>query len=279
MSMFCYKELLFQLPHKVDEYKVEGYIDGTFYPDEPEQETTPIEGRLVAVDQIELPAFMSLNCWRKIQKRKDFTQDKSYYWFLHFQTKRNKEISEVQLLSPKIDKPYLVDFGGERFNERIDYMRIRGTIKSIFKTSFSIHVECQTHYAKDLLYKPFTLKIEGTLPPEAAPGECWEVVGVRKGQVWTLKKAEIADEAKLTEFKINRRDFLRELLLEKTDMDVIPSYLKKRINPTQIKKILREQSPPKKKKNKKKKRSQKIRPVKKEPKTTFKPTGRTFRLY
>ncbi len=274
--MFCFKELLFQLPHKVDEYKVEGYIEGTFYPDEPEKETTPIEGRLVTVDGRELPAFMSLNCWRKIRERKDFTEEQSYYWFLHFQTKRNKEISEVQLFRPKIDKPYLVDFGGEIFNPEIDYMRIRGEIKTIFKKSFSIQVECLTHYEKDLLYKPFTLKIEGTLPTQAAPGEFWEVIGVRKGKVWTLKKAEIADEAKLTEFKINRRDFLRELLLEKTNMDVVPSYLKERINPTQLKKIIREKSEPKKKKKKKKKKaSQKIRPVKKEPK----PTGRTFRLY
>lgn len=278
--MFCFKELLFQLPHKVDEYKVEGYIEGTFYPDNPEKEITPIEGKLVTGDGRELPALMSKNGWKKIQDRKDFTQDKSYYWFLHFQTKRNKEISAVQLLRPKIDKPYLVDFGGEIFKTNVDYMRIRGRIRTIFKTSFSIQVECLTHYERDLLYKPFTLKIDGTLPPEATPGEFWEVIGVRKGQVWTLLSAKIADEVKLTEFKINRRDFLRELLLEKTEMDVVPSYLKERINPTQIKKILREQSQPKKKKKKKKKKlSQKIRPVKKEPKTTFKPTGKTFRLY
>lgn len=277
--MFCFKELLFQLPHKVDEYKVEGYIEGIFYPENPDKETTPIEGILLTVDGIELPAFMSFNCWKKIQERKDFNKDKSYYWFLHFHTKRNKEISEVQLLRPKIDKPYLVDFGGTLFNSQVDYVRIRGRIKTIFKKSFSIHIETKTHFERDILYKPFTLKIDGTLPPEANQGEFWEVIGVRNGKIWTLIKAEIADEAKLIKFKINRRDFLRELLLEKTDMEGVPSYLKQRINPTQIKKNLREQSQPKKKKKKKKKRSQKIRPVKKEPKTTFKPTGRTFRLY
>ncbi|MGB5770222.1 MAG: hypothetical protein WBM32_10175 [Crocosphaera sp.] len=273
---------MFQLPHKVDEYKVEAYIEGAFYPDDPNKETTPIEGILVTEDRIELPAFMSLNCWKKIQQRKDFNQDKSYYWFLHFQTKRNKEISEAQLIRPKIDKPYLVDFGGEIFNAKVDYFRIRGQISAIYKNSFSVRIECKTHYEKDVLYKPFTIKIDGTLPTEANPGDFWEVVGVRNGKVWVLQKAEIADEAKLTEFKINRRDFLRELLLEKTEMEVVPSYLKERINPTQIKKMLREQTQPKKKKKKKKKKlAQKIRPVKKEKKTLDDTTGKgkIFRLY
>ncbi len=281
--MFCYKELLFQLPHKVDDYKLEGYIEGTFYPENLNQEMTPVVGRLVTLDKLEFSAFMSLSCWKKIQERKDFTEDKSYYWFLYFQTKRNKEISEVQLIRPKIDKPYLVDFGGTIFNPKIDYMRVRGRIRTIFKKSFSIQVECLSHYEKDLLCKPFTLKIDGALPPSAAPEEFWEVVGVRKGNVWTLLSAKIADEAKLMELKINRRDFLRELLLEKTDMNTVPSYLKERINPTQLKKALPKPPPPQKKKKKKKKRKPKpkpkLRPIQKEKEKDQNTTGKKFRLY
>ncbi|WP_035800815.1 hypothetical protein [Crocosphaera chwakensis] len=277
MSMFCYKEILFQLTHKVDEYKVEGYIEGTFYPENPNKEITPVVGRLITLDKLDFPAFMSLSCWKKIQERKDFTEDKSYYWFIYFHTKRNKEISEVQLIRPKIDKPYLVDFGGEVFNANVDYMRVRGRIKTIFKKSFSIQVECQSHYEKDLFYKPFTLKIDGILPPEANPGEFWDVVGVRNGNIWTLIKAEIADENKLMELKINRREILRNLLLEKTETNLVPKYLRPPINPTQIKKTPPKQSQPKKKKKRKRKPKPKpkIRPIQKNQNTT----GKTFRLY
>ncbi len=219
---------LFLLPHKVDEYKLEAYIEGTFYPENLNQEKTPIVGRLVTLDKLYFPAFMSFSCWKKIQERKDFTPEQSYYWFLYFHTKMNKEILEVQLISPKIDKPYLVDFGGTIFDPKIDYMRIRGRIIKIFKKSFSIKVECQSHYEKDLLYKPFTLKIDGALPASAAPEELWEVVGRRKGNVWTLLSANIADAAKLRELKINRRDILRELLFKKTDMNAVPRHLKEK---------------------------------------------------
>lgn len=127
--MYCYKELLFQLPQKASDYRIEGYIKGTFYPDKPNQEKTPIEGKLVTLDGVEFPAFMSLNCWKKIQKRADFSEHKDYYWLLYFQTKRDKEISEVQLIRPRIDMPYFVSFGGERFNPNIDFMRVRGQLK------------------------------------------------------------------------------------------------------------------------------------------------------
>lgn len=280
--MFCYKEILFQLPHRVNEYKIEGYIEGTFYPENPEKEKTPIDGKLVTADGREFNGFMSLSCWKKIQERKDFNEDKSYYWFLYFKTKRNKEISEVQLLRPKIDKPCLVNFGGEVFKANVDYFRIRGRIKTIFKTSFSIQVECQSHYEKDLLFKPFNLKIEGTLPPSANAEEFWEVVGTRKGNVWTLLSAKMADEAKLIELKINRRDILRKLLLETTDMKAVPRYLKEKINPTLLQKTIPKPPPPKKKKKKKKKKSKpkpKLRPIQKEKDQKQNTTGKKFRLY
>ncbi len=104
--MFCYKELLFQLPHKVDDYKLEGYIEGTFYPENLNQKMTPVVGRLVTLDELDFPAFMSFSCWKKIQERKDFTQEQSYYWFLYFQTKRNKEISGASHFCKRICQSY-----------------------------------------------------------------------------------------------------------------------------------------------------------------------------